>query len=297
MCRGCKSQKYNHLPICSCGLRFCKKNRVRIGYETKPKQKYCDYNKNPEYCEPKYCDPKPKYCPPKPKCDPIEDKYTLPIKEDRCPKDVGCFPNERQLTKCDLHSNYQPKDILVVDKKGQFQNSVLRKRALLPERSKDYVCSITNCLQENCKRRKYGGEECHLKDKKCESKFEVCENRYNITVCEPKEKCVDVELHFAVDYAGCEQICGQVKFDLCSTQRCGKKVTVTDLCPSKVFAKSPQKDDGRSNFFKLIFNDVPIGGDDTVLSFVRQALDCEEAMCGKDFEDNICITQICLYEK
>ena len=304
MCRGCESKKYNHLPKCSCGLRFCKKNRTRLGYG-KSYEKGCEksYEKG---CEKSYekecgtCNSKPKYCPPLysgPKCDPIEDKYTIPEHKDRCPKDVGCFPNERELTKCDLHSSYLPKDILVLDKKGQYVNPIIRKRGLLPQRNKDYVCSIAQCLQESCKRRRHGGGECEMKCKCGKCKFEPCDSRYNVTICEPKEKCVDIELHFAVEYAGCDQICGQVKFDLCATQRCGKKVTVTDLCPSKVFAKSPQKDDGRSNFFKLIFNDVNIGGDDTVLSFQRQALDCEEAMCGKDFEDNICITQICVYEK
>lgn len=294
MCRGCESKKYQHLPKCSCGRRFCKRNRRKLGYGGG----HGGYSGGhggykTDTCKTGFC--KPKYC--APKCNPIEEKYTVPVEKDRCPKDVGCFPRERQLNKCDLHSNYQPKDILVVDKNGDMTSKRIKKRALLPNNSKDYVCSVAQCIQETCRRRCTGGKMCKRRCKCGKCKFEPCEDHYNIPVCEPNEKCVDVELHFAVEYAGCDQICGQVKFDLCSTQRCGKKVTVTDLCPSKVFAKSPQKHDGRSNFYKLIFNDVPIGGDDTILSFSRQALDCEEAMCGKDFEDDICITQICVYEK
>lgn len=280
MCRHCENPKYQHLPKCSCGKLWCKKNRKRLGYGNYHKPQYEPQYKphEPQYgskCGTGYC-PKPNVYAPKHK--------------DKCPEDLCCAPKQTRAKECDLHSNYTPADITVVTCEGHVAQKNISTYGLLPKRSKDFAKTVCKCLRENEKRVRCKGK-CHCG--KCKD-FVVNDDRYNIPVCEKNKKCVTVELNFLVG-PHCEEICGTVKFEMSSSQKVCKTTSVTDLCPTSVLAESPT---GRKqgNFFKLVWNDVPIGGDYTKLSFKRVPLSCKEKTCGNDYADSVCITQICIYE-
>lgn len=275
MCKYCQKNKpRNHGP-CGCGDKVCNKNVDRCPGKS-----------------PRKFGPSRKFCPPRQFCPP-------PSCEEKV---VSYKPKEVKPRRCKLHSNYGPKDIVVVDKHGNCCGGSLSCMGLINKKECDYTKTVVLCLPE----KEYRGPKC--------DRFVPTEDRYNVPVCEFKNKCVDVVLCFSVEPSNRDK-CGYVSFKLSSTimdtnynhKTCEKedKVCTFDRGTSRTFVQTPTRrrkkcDDkrGPSGFYTITWLDVPLGGDKNVLSFQRVPLKCveEQKFNIKEFCDTVCIVNICAFE-
>lgn len=284
MCHSCQKPKYDHIAPCRCGRKFCRRNKSK--YNPHHNMKCAPQNECNDRCAPK-CEPqfpvykpevypkcRPKVCPPEPKrCGPCGPGN----KQDLC-----CVVDPIKRERCHLLDNFTPKDITYVDGCGKPSKPNYSLVGLLGEDNAKYSCTVSRCLEDESKMRG--------------KKFHVSDNRYNVSLCEGDEKCVDVVMKFRTQHVDCDQICGSVKFSLCATQTCGKKVTITGAGTSKVAVESPKRNNKKGICYKMVWNNVPIGGDCSVLSFRREELSCKELLCDDEYKAGICITDICVYE-
>ncbi len=290
MCLSCVNPKYDHIKPCDrCNRKFCRKNK-RMHYPRK-------YHYKPK-CNDRKCSPHDG-CVPKPDCErlPVYVPHTYPkCVPKECPqpeKKCGpCGPGNKQdlccvvkpitRERCHVLERFTPKDITYIDECGRPTKPNYSLVGLIGSSNAKYSCTVSKCIEdESVKRGK---------------KFRVSDNRFNVSLCEENEKCVDVVMKFRTQHVDCDYICGSVKFSLCSTQSCGKKVTITGVGSSKVAVESPKRDNKKGICYTMTWNNVPVGGDCSVLSLRREALDCKELLCDAEYESGICITDICVYE-
>lgn len=249
--------------------------------------------------------PKHDYCPPKPKCDPCDyngygkSGQMVPYHQSEPissypPISGNCYPKKGCGV---LVTSFQPKDILIVDKKcGQVVDRQLDIATLVDTKC-DKSKTTVMCLRETA----------------CAPNDDV---RYNVSVCglpgESGNGRYDVSLRFFVEPVDkkCKQICGIVKFELWSTtvkyvtenvyDSYGCPKTIRKRVPyvcfngyAKVFVETP-KPCKPANFYEVRFPNVELGCYENILSFRRVDPDCKEEKFYGNFERPICITNICV---